>query len=36
MINKGRFCAAKLAKNENYVSGAFLGKYMKIMLVMTN
>ena len=36
MINKLQFCATKLARKANYASGAFFGKYMKILLVKTN
>ena len=36
MINKWQFCATKLARKANYASGAFFGKYMKILLVKTN
>ena len=36
MIIKWQFSAAKLAKQANYASSALFGKYLKIMLVMTN
>ena len=36
MINKWQFCATKLARKATYASGAFFGKYMKILLVKTN
>ena len=34
MINKRKFCAAKLVKSANYSRRAFFGKSVKIMLVL--